>query len=56
MSPDLERLIRRSKKEIYALGIVHEDMRLPNLSWSVELQTKTQDQIKGPLVMCGIYC
>ncbi|KAJ5926334.1 hypothetical protein N7516_008107 [Penicillium verrucosum] len=56
MPPDLERQIRRSRKEIYAHGIVHDDMRWPNLSRNVELQTRTQDQIKGPLVICGSYC
>ncbi|KAJ6128066.1 hypothetical protein N7471_009283 [Penicillium samsonianum] len=36
--PDLQRQIRRSGKEIHSLGVVHNDIRLPNLLWNVELQ------------------
>ncbi|CAI7590317.1 unnamed protein product [Penicillium glandicola] len=37
-TPDLQQHIRRSKKEIYSFGVVHDDIRLPNLLWNVELQ------------------
>ncbi|KGO77164.1 hypothetical protein PITC_024060 [Penicillium italicum] len=37
-SPELQKQIRRSRKEINSLGVTHGDLRLDNLLWSEELQ------------------
>jgi serine/threonine protein kinase len=37
-SPKLQREIWKSKKEIQALGVRHEDLRLENILWDDELQ------------------
>ncbi|CAG8161735.1 unnamed protein product, partial [Penicillium nalgiovense] len=37
LTPSLHREIRRSNKEIKALGIIHEDLRRDNILWNEEL-------------------
>lgn len=37
-SPELQKQVRRSRKEINSLGVMHGDLRLDNILWNEELQ------------------